>query len=289
MRVLITGGNGFLGKRLIKRLRSQGHSAWSYDNMDPLCGGTGRADFPYSILDVNSLERVVKNIGITHIAHLAAYGRNLTCREHPQMAHQVNVIGTRIILGLMDAHPKLRVVCCSSNITLSDQGTVYKDTKLTNEQDVEFSAKHGYNCCALRPSNMHGAGQSRTEFQPCCFAGMDLGFEREPYFTITGDGTQTRDFVHVNDVARAFELALLSEYTGKCLDVCTGEQTSMNDVAKLLGVPIVYTEARPGDAKALVSDPDPIFVALGFLTQLTLAETILESFPAVAASRTVNA
>ena len=286
MRVLITGGSGFLGKRLTKRLKGSHHDVWTYDNLDKLCGGDIYPNFPYSILDRSSLERVVKSCNITHISHLAAYGRNLTCKDHPQMAHQVNVLGTRYVLGLMETFKNLRVVCCSSNITLSHVATVYKDTKLTNEQDVEFFAEEGYNCMALRPSNMHGPGQSRTEYQPCAFAGMDIGFQRDGHFTITGDGTQTRDFVHADDVARAFELALMSDYTGKTLDVCSGVQTSMNEVAKLLDVPVVYGPERPGDAKSLESNPDPAFKALLFHASLKLNQTIMESFPSVKASHT---
>ena len=130
---------------------------------------------------------------------------------------------------------------------------------------------------------MHGPGQSRTEYQPCAFAGLDMGFETLGSLRISGDGTQSRDFVHVDDVARAFELALLADYRGKALDICTGVQTSMNEVAELLKVPVIYTERRPGDAQMLISDPEPAFEAICFKSALNLKETLLESFPSVQA------
>ena len=120
------------------------------------------------------------------------------------------------------------------------------------------------------------------------FAGLDIGFERDGFVTITGDGTQTRDWVHAEDVARAFEYALESNVRGVTLDVCTGVQTSMNSIAGMLDVPVKYIEARAGDAKELISDPGPARYELGFKAELWLEQRIMDAFPAIAASRKVT-
>jgi nucleoside-diphosphate-sugar epimerase len=195
----------------------------------------------------------------------------------------VNVNGTLNVLELARRYPNQiqRVVCASSNITLSNKPTVYKDTKLAVESLIGLYHTLGVSCMGLRPSNIYGTGQSKEEYQPCAFAGLDKGYMEKKYFSITGDGTQARDWVHASDVAQAFRLALNSPISGITIDVCTGALYSMNEVARLLDVPIVYTPARPGDAKVLISDPSPAFSLLRFKSQIDLEDGIWDAFPGV--------
>lgn len=283
MNILVTGGSGFLGRAVVNRLFEHlGNNVIIMDNLDPLCGGYPLADrLGLDVSDYNNVVKVIKAFDIEAIIHLAAYGRNLTCQDFPHTAWNVNVNGTLNVLEAARVHGLKRVVCCSSNIVLSDQPTVYKTTKQACEDLVKLYAGLGVSCMALRPSNIGGAGQSRIEYQPCAFAGLDLSYERDGHFSITGDGTQSRDFVNVRDVARAFELALMSDITGETMDVCSGRQTSINEVAKILNVPVKYIAPRPGDAKILVSDPTPAMDRLRFVAEIGIWETVRESFPSV--------
>ena len=279
MSVLISGGAGFLGSHVVAKL-----GGYALDNLDPRCGGN--AQRPYIDCDVTSyeaLEAVVLQGQFEMIVHLAAYGRNLTCRDFPRESWQINVHGTRNVLEIAKRHPKIvkRVVCCSSNIVLSDQFTDYKRSKEFAEREVRLYAEAGVSCMGLRPSNVYGSGQSQTEHQLCAFAALDRSYKLVGYFEISGDGTQTRDWIHAEDVARAFEFALHSEIKGATLDVCTGRQTSMNDVAKMLHVPVKYTDPRPGDAKALISDPKAASHLLGFHAEIILEDRIWDAFPSV--------
>jgi nucleoside-diphosphate-sugar epimerase len=133
----------------------------------------------------------------------------------------------------------------------------------------------------LRPSNIAGRGQSRTEFQPCAFAAMDKCFEDKGYIELTGNGRQRRDFVNVKDVARAFVMALDKMVPGACIDVCTGNRVTLLNVMEFLGVPFKFVDERPGDAKDLVSDPKPAWDLLRFQSQIPFPETVADSFPAV--------
>lgn len=284
MRFLVTGGAGFLGKHVVKKLEHCGNNVVVLDNIDSRCGGD------YSVMrahcdvrDFRLLEHIIVAGNFTHIIHLAAYGRNLTCRDFPADAFQVNVEGTANILEAAALHRDIveRVVVCSSNIVLSDQDTNYKKTKLAVEAHVRRYALLGVSCMALRPSNIYGSGQSRKEHQLCAFAGLDESYRKRGYFEISGDGTQTRDWVYVRDVARAFVLASHAKVTGETFDVCTGRQTSMNAIAKMLDVKIKYTPARPGDAKALISDPKPAWKNLSFLANIRLQDGIWDAFPSI--------
>jgi UDP-glucose 4-epimerase len=278
---LITGGSGFLGRYIVKEAEKFGEVIVA-DNLEPHCGGREIGQQYLDVTDFEAVEDILERYKITHILHLAAYGRNLSCRKYPKRAWEVNVNGTLNILEA--AHQssfKPRVVVCSSNIVLSDQPTVYKYTKSAAENLVSLYAGYGVSCIALRPSNIYGEGQSRTELQPCAFAGLDMNYEETGKFVITGDGTQSRDFIHASDVARAFLLASESTLSGITLDICTGIQSSMNEIASLLHVPVDYTDSRPGDAKTLISDPSSARTELKFEARVQLKDSILDAFPSV--------
>lgn len=280
MRILVTGGAGFLGRYVVAYLsRKAQNYVTVFDNLDPLCGGRGNCLY-HDVSHFEEVHSVVCHHKITHIVHLAALGRNLTCQNQPNQAWRVNVTGTQNVLEVARERG-CRVIVCSSNIVLSDRPTVYKTTKQTVEALVEMYANLGVSCMGLRPSNIYGKGQSRSEYQPCAFAGLDIAFEKQGYVEIAGSGMQTRDWVHAEDVARAFELALESDITGESLDVCTGVQTSMNDIVRMLQVGAKYVDSRPGDARALISDPQPALDKLGFRSNVLLQDAIWDAFPAI--------
>jgi len=290
MNVLVTGACGFLGRHVIAKLiaNPKCETVVAFDNLDPLCGGDGDATaamhcraFKGDVTNHRDIELAIRENAIDSIVHLAAYGRNLTCQDRPQEAWRVNVGGTMNVLEIAALRGLKRVVVCSSNIVLSDQWTVYKCTKRAVESLVRTNAEFGLSVMGLRPSNIYGAGQSKTEYQLCAFAGLNKSYAENGKFFISGDGTQSRDWVHAEDVARAFELALFSDFKGDTLDVCTGTLTSMNRIAEMLGVPVEYTAARPGDAKELVSDRWLAKEKLNFWAKIKLEERIRDAFPDV--------
>ena len=289
--ILVTGSAGFVGRHMMTRLRNNPlvDKVGGMDNYDPICGSQRiEATRMYTrVRDVTKFDDVVEMVDserITHIIHLAAYGRNLSCADYPRHAYEVNVMGTLNVLEVAQQYG-VRVTVCSSNIVLSDRNTIYKNTKKAVEDLIVVYADRGVSCQGIRPSNIYGAGQSRTEYQPCAFAGLDCAYEKEKQFTISGDGTQTRDWVHVEDVARAFETVLFSDVRGDTIDVCTGIQTSMNKIAAWLGVPVKYTDSRPGDAMELISDPTMMEATFGFETTHAIEDYIFDAFPAVAKAR----
>lgn len=284
MVVLVTGGAGFVGRHVCKELHEAGIDNFSLDNFDILCGSDPRAAaIRADITDREELDRAILSYGVTDIIHLAAYGRNLTCRDFPADAWDVNVTGTRNVLEAARVHKLERVVLCSSNIVLSSEPTFYKTTKQTVEALGEAYSRMGVPVTTLRPSNIYGEGQSRTEYQPCAFASLDQQYAVMGRFQISGNGTQTRDWVHVKDVASAFHVALFADITNpEPIDICTGKQYSMNDIADTLGVSVDYVPSRPGDAQVIVSSPWLMNTRLQFAPKYALHRDILDAFPAVA-------
>jgi UDP-glucose 4-epimerase len=283
-RILLTGAAGFLGRAVARRLklRTDVEDVLAIDNFDPLCGGENKTgDVVFG--DVLSSP----HYDPTHIIHLAALGRNLTCEENPHRAFMVNVGGTLAMLELAKGW-KAQMLFCSSNIVLSSSETMYRLTKRTAEQLVQVYARHGLNVMTLRPSNIAGPGQSRTEFQPCSFAAMDRCYEQKGHIEITGDGWQRRDYVHVDDVARAFMLGLDRMIPGTTFDICTGKLIAINEVAEMLAVPVKHVEPRPGDARSLVSDHRPASNQLDFRATIGIEQTVRESFPTVFSGKSLH-
>lgn len=277
-----------MGRQLVARLIANQavELVIGLDNLDPRCGGD--LGLQSEVGDVRSPQRLISIVdkhNITHIAHLAAYGRNLICRDYPRTAWDVNVTGTVNILELARLGLVKRVIVCSSNITLSDCLTVYRTTKQTCEELVRLYASMGVSCMGLRPSNIAGPGQSITEYQLCAFAALDQTFAKLGKVQITGDGSQSRDWVHVKDVARAFELALFSDIRSETINVSTGKEYLMNEIVQKLGVPVEYVDKRPGDAMHLHSNPARAKQALGFVAEYDLDQMIEDSFPCITSAK----
>ena len=280
--VLVTGAAGFLGRAVVNRLHLSGWEVHRIDNFDPRCGAD--PDYPAFNVDITqyeALHSVFSRLRPQAVVHLAAYGRNLTCQDHPKRAWEVNVNGTFNVLNLAKEMSCERALVCSSNITLCPDMTFYKATKLAAETLVPAFRRTGLWTVGIRPSNIYGPGQSKTEYQLCAFAGLKRSADKYGHVVISGDGTQTRDWVHVQDVARAIDMLMettASKTVGNIYDICTGRQVSMNDVAKMANLEVKYGPARPGDAQVIISDPRPAFRDFCFAANYRLEDSIKELF-----------
>ena len=273
MRVLVTGGAGFIGSHVVDRLVAAGHTVSVVDDLS-----TGRAENvnPQATLhtcDIRTpeLPRVVAAARPQAVVHLAAQAAVPRSVEDPMFDASVNVLGT---INLLDA---CRREGTERMVYVSTGGAAYGDTdvlptpeehptRATSPYGVsKVAAEHYLECFAglasmtgltLRLANVYGPRQ-----RPDGEAGVVAIFGRrmlsDQPCTIYGDGEQTRDYVYVADVAEAAERALTSAASG-VVNISTGRETSVNalhrQVAKALGVarPPEYAAARPGEVRRSV-------------------------------------
>jgi UDP-glucose 4-epimerase len=273
VRVLVTGGAGFIGSHVVDRLVAAGHAVSVVDDLS-----TGRRDNvnPRATLhtcDIRTpeLPRVVAAIRPEAVVHLAAQAAVPRSVEEPMFDAEVNVLGT---INLLDAcrHAGTRRV-----VYVSTGGAAYGDTdvlptpedhptRATSPYGVSKVAAERYLECfaglasmtelTLRLANVYGPRQ-----RPDGEAGVVAIFARRllsgQRCTIYGDGEQTRDYVYVADVAEAAELALDSAARG-VVNISTGRETSVNalhrQVAGAVGVDSApeYASARPGEVRRSV-------------------------------------
>ena len=279
-RILVTGGAGFIGSHTIDRLVAEGRQVWVLDNLS-----TGSLDNLATHISDGSLKVVQGDIedhsllnelvgNVEAVIHLAALLDHETCIRNPHLADQVNHQGTISLLEEARKHDIRRFVYASSAAVYGDLSrmpiaediepaplTPYGASKLAGERKcAEYWRRHGLRTICLRYFNVFGPRQSSRQYSGAITAFMNkLKQAQAP--TIFGDGLQTRDFVHVSDVAAANILALDAQRNGEIYNIGTGSETTIYNLAKQLiaisGQPSInplHTSEREGEIRRSVGD-----------------------------------
>ncbi len=261
MKVLVTGGSGFIGSHVVDKLRDKGIEVRIYDMVLP----TFRKDVEFyqgSILDLESLGMAM--MGIDAVYHLAAIADVKDVFERPHYAESINVRGTINVLEAARTHQNVkRVVYASTTWVYSDAietevdettplrppSHVYTATKLNSEYYCQaYSKLYGMNITILRYGIPYGPRARGAAVVPIF---VSKALKGEP-LTIAGDGLQFRKFVYVEDLAEGNVLALKSIAKNKIYNLDGKEKVSIRQIAetikKIIGnVKIEYIPARPGD------------------------------------------
>ncbi len=295
-RVLVTGGAGFIGSNLVPRLLEKGHSVTVFDN---LC--SGKLENLSSIKDNPAFRFIHDDIrdqaalsealdGVDAIVHLAALIDVSASVENPSLTHEVNVTGTLNVLHSAVKSGISKLVFASSTAVYGDVKALpvseeavlrpispYAASKAACEAYCSaFAGCYGIETVALRFFNVYGP---RNENSP--YSGVITKFLRKALdgeaLTIEGDGEQTRDFIHVNDVASALVLALECKgVRGEAFNVCTGVPTSINRLVDSIRIvtgkipKAVHGPPRVGDIKYSYGDPAKAKEQLGFQSNVNL-------------------
>lgn len=276
---VVTGGAGFIGHHIVNRLLKEGAKVIIIDNLLTGRHGNVNVDATFYNADVTDRQRMrTLLIGADYVFHTAALARTPWTVDDPIFSHELNASGTLNVLEAARENKVKRLVHSSSCI-LYVPNTPYYVSKLCAEEYVKiYPSLYNFSCIALRYSNVYGAGQNEDGPYPNVFASLRKSYNDTGRIWITGDGEQTRDYVHVSDVVEANVKAALSDYCG-VLDVCTGINTSLNEVAKYFKCPVDYVDERKGDQKHIRSDPKTAQDILGFTAKIKLSEGIQDALP----------
>jgi len=285
MRILVTGGAGFIGSNLCRLLLSEGVEPVVVDDAS---GGInylpqGVERHTLSVADLMEQQDVLR--GVDAVVHLAAKPSVDFANREPLAALDANVGDTlRVLLAAAEAGVP-RFVCASSNAAagnvvgpvheqvLPRPASVYGATKTASENFCSaVSESYGLDAVALRFSNCYGPYSDHKESAAHLF--VRRGLSGEP-ITIFGDGAQTRDFIYVEDICRCI-LAAASKACGPVLQVGTGVETTVTElvaaIEKAVGseLALAYAEPRMGDVLTSVSDNSLAFEQLGWKPQVDL-------------------
>lgn len=274
MKILITGGCGFIGSHLSEMLLSSGHKVCIVDNL--ACGRLENLrDFQdnpnlrYINADIRDLSSIEKHFqGVDWVFHLAGLADIVPSIEMPRDYYETNVTGTLNVLQSAKSAGVKRFVYAASSSSygvptlyptpesspISPQYP-YALTKYMGEELVLHWA-HTYKLptVSLRLFNVYGP-RSRTTGAYGAVFGVFLAqkLNKKP-FTVVGDGLQTRDFTYVTDVASAFISAAKSDICGEVMNVGSGSHYSIKYLVSLLGGDVTHIPKRPGEPDCTFAD-----------------------------------
>lgn len=274
MKALVTGGRGFIGSHCVDRLVSDGYEVIVIDRLSSPSTNPANPSAVYHNLDLRVYKEILPVFaGVDVVFHFGAIARTPWCIDDPILCYETNVMGTLNVLEAARQSKVKRVVLSSSNVVYAFM-TPYRTSKEAVERlGTVYVDMYRQSVIALRYSNVYGRGQSEEGPSPNVFAALRKSKKENGYLTITGDGEQSRDYTHVSDIVEGNILASKSDYCG-VIDLCTGVNTSLNEVAKYFGCPVKYIEDRPGDVKHIVQDPKPAKEVLGWQAKVKLADGI---------------
>ncbi len=298
--ILVTGAAGFIGSHTCDHLLAAGHAVVGVDNFS-----TGRREnlalaqrnLAFRLVEADmtvdaTFERLVREAKPDAIIHLAALVSVQESIQDPALNFRLNLLGTHLVAEAARQHGVRRLVFASSaavygdarHLPLTEQAAArpispYGAAKLASEAMLlGHAAAFGFTVRCHRYFNVYGPRQDpRSPYSGVISIFCDrLRAGLSP--TIFGDGEQTRDFIAVDDVARANMLAATAPGlpTG-IANICTGKPTSLNRLVEVLrglipGAPAAArAEPKAGDIRHSSGAPEAARAELGFVAQVTLA------------------
>ena len=299
-RVLVTGGAGFIGSTIVDRLASNGEvEIVVYDNLERgrianLAAALGQGNVTFVEGDIRDRELLGEVMPGTDVVYHMAAVRITQCAEDPRLALDVMAEGTFNVLEAAVAADVEKVVAASSASVygLADvfptgeehhpynNRTIYGATKMFNEGLLRsFNEMYDLDYVALRYFNVYGPRMDiHGAYTEVLIRWMELIEEGEPPL-IFGDGPQTMDFVYVDDVARATILAAKAPATDVVVNVASGTETSLNELAEALIKtmdstiePVHVPQRKVNPVPRRVADTSRAVVLLGFKANVDLEE-----------------
>ncbi|MEY2665747.1 MAG: hypothetical protein RLZZ480_852 [Candidatus Parcubacteria bacterium] len=287
---LVTGGAGFIGTNLCERLAREGYKVIVVDDLS-----AGKAErIPESVafyrLDICKTEPLTALMkGVDVVVHLAALPRVQFSIEQPFDAQRVNVDGTLSVLEAARKAGVKRVVYAASSSAYGDQTEMPLRETMKAEPKSPYglhkyygevlmkmwSDIHGIETVSLRFFNVYGPHLD-PDGPYALVIGRFLKQRKENApMTITGDGTQTRDFTHVEDIIDAIIRSGENEKVGhgEVFNVGAGRAVSINELAALIGGPTQYVAARI-EPKHTLADTSYIQLTLDWKPRVQIEEGI---------------
>ncbi|MCP4193212.1 MAG: UDP-glucose 4-epimerase GalE [Planctomycetaceae bacterium] len=313
MRILVTGGAGYVGSHTVRLLEQSGHEVWVFDN---LVAGHRQAVTPGRLIEGDlsrqvEIETALKTHQIEAVFHFAAFALVGESVAHPDRYYRNNIVCTLNLLEAMRSVGVGRIVFSSTTATYGVPDVIpiteeerqqpinpYGFTKLVIERALaDYAHAYGFAYAALRYFNAAGASSSgeigedhdpESHLIPIV---LQVALGQREYISIFGedyptpDGTCIRDYIHVEDLAKAHLKALerLEPSAGMQLNLGTGRGNSVREIIdacrRVTGHPIpeLLADRRPGDPPELVANSTRAMKTLDWQPEYTEIEAIVET------------
>ncbi len=312
-RVLVTGGSGFIGSHIVKELLSQGADVIVLDNLS-----TGKLSNLEEVQDqITFQEGDIRDLDLLHdllveidfVFHQAAFVSVPLSMENPDQCFEINAAGTIQLMSAAARAGVKRFVFASSAAVYGDNPHIplqesaklkpqspYAVSKLVDElyKDL-YTENFGLEVVALRYFNVYGPKQPPDSDYAAAIPIFIRRMMQDQQPVVYGDGGQSRDFIYVEDVARANVLAAESALApGEAFNICSGKEINILDLIKIIGgvlninPKIIFEDPRSGDIYRSVGDPAYAGEMLGFKPEFSLESGLRKTAEAIADLRSIN-
>tara|TARA_R100000734_G_C3295391_1_gene86647 strand:+ start:61 stop:903 length:843 start_codon:yes stop_codon:yes gene_type:complete len=245
MRALVTGGAGFVGTNLIKRLLKDGHYVISYDNYSTGFKQNEQEGCSYYDIDIRNPIDLPK---VDVIFHMAALARIQPSIKNPVKCLENNFNGTLNVLEYARNNNTPVIYAGSSSKHHGLHGSPYAWSKYSGEQLCKlYSEVYGLNTSICRFYNVYGPHHIRTGNYATVLGIFENQYLNNELLTITGDGEQRRDFTHIDDIVDGLIRCVGKKHKAEDFELGSGVNYSINEIAELFNRETKYIPARPGE------------------------------------------
>ena len=306
MRILITGGSGFIGTHLARDLAGRGHEVCVLDLTAPRIAVD---DVDYVLGDVRNKKDLLHRLkGVDAVYHLAAIVSVPLCQADPIESYRTNTLATAMLLDCVceemeRTHRPIRVFFSSTSavygnlsqrVPIQEDGvsclpiSFYGAQKLASETAIRmFHCHHGVPAMIFRLFNVYGPGQRSDSSYSGVITLFRDAAEKNGVLELHGDGSQVRDFVAIQDVVRAFSQALvlgIDRFTAEPINIGSGRPISIRELALLVGafagrsLDLRQVGKRSGDIDYSCANVALAAKNLGWEVQVGLTEGLKDLF-----------
>ena len=293
LRSIITGGAGFIGSNLTDHLVRIGHKVTVLDNF--VSGKKSnlahhkKKDVKIIRIDISKNKNLDKYFkGADYVFHLAGLAEIIPSIKNPKKYFDNNVIGT---LNIVKAAKKIKIkkliyAASSScygtpkNFPTSEKSKIdlkhpYAATKFMGEELImEYASRFGMPNISLRFFNVYGPRLNTSGQYGAVIGNFLSQIKNKKPLTIVGNGKQTRDFIHVDDLSNAFIRIIKSKVVNKVYNLGSGKRTSINTIAKIFGGKKKFIPIRPGEPKNSLANISKIKKEINWKPEITIEEGI---------------
>ena len=292
---LVTGGAGFIGSNLVDYLLKQGHTVVSVDNEsanNEKFYWTHENGMALNVKGDITDYKFMKNVftGVDYVFHLAAESRLQPAIENPIGAVEKNCVGTTVMLQCAREAGVKRFVYSSTSSAYGNNPypnvetqpddclNPYSASKAAGEKFCKmYTDLYGLETVILRYFNVFGQrSPARGQYAPVIGIFQRQKEAGEP-LTLVGDGLQKRDFIHVEDVARANYIAAtaeLGDHIGEVFNIGSGKNYSIKDIADVISDNQVFIPKRSGEMETTLADITKVESVMGWKPEIDVLEWI---------------
>lgn len=297
MKILITGGAGFIGSHLSDKYTKEGHTVICLDNfmngnlmnIRHLLNYRNFKLINGDIRDFDLLEKIMRDVDV--VFHLAAQIHVDRSIIEPKLTYEINVLGTQNILEVARMYDVEKIIHAStSEVYGSAQYTPMDENHPLNAPHPYGASKiaadrmcyayietYGMNICIMRPFNLYGPRQKDSGYGGAISLFTKRVLSNMPPI-IYGDGEQTRDYTYIEDIVEAYDLILNNKPITEPINFGTGKEIKIIDLANKIialcgktgNINPVHVELRPGEVKRLVADISKAKELLGWKPKYTI-------------------